>query len=112
MNDKHTPGPWRPNGLMVEVANGMALQVAAVRSCQSDDVTVAVYAPAIGNAPRTMEQARANARLISAAPDMLEALRMARAAIDSYQRMDGQVCETAATRAIDAAIAKATGTSS
>lgn len=58
----HTPGPWRANSSWIE-APQMALRVAAVDW------------PKRGTAPKSKEEAEANARLIAAAPEMLEALK-------------------------------------
>lgn len=60
---QHTPGPWRPNGNTVEIANGMALRVATCTPIGT------------GYASKGREESRANARLIAAAPDLLEELK-------------------------------------
>lgn len=59
--DKHTPGPWRANSSWIEGPK-MALRVAVVDW------------PKRGCAPKSADEAEANARLIAAAPDLLKAL--------------------------------------
>lgn len=59
MNTTHTPGPWRTVG-DTEVRAGVAV------ICET-----AQY-----RAPALSEQAAADARLIAAAPDMIDALRV------------------------------------
>lgn len=65
MNAKHTPGPWRVTGAMTKyvearIRDGWVQEVAAVGPTEKDHG----YGP----------QQEANARLIAAAPDLLEAL--------------------------------------
>ena len=105
---KHTPGPWRvgkpgPN-LCPTVGAEKGLMVAMV---------------SYGDKHPT----EANAHLIAAAPDMLEALRIAREAIVSLEwvhfneiagpgdTFDAWLSDNEALPVIDAAIAKATGES-
>jgi hypothetical protein len=98
---KHTPGPWsiephpeRPD-LPIRVMGGKGERVA--RCSQISLCT-------------TPEECKANARLISAAPDLLEALVMVRDA-DNDCIADGLQTIPPTPRAkIDAAIAKAKGT--
>lgn len=98
---KHTPGPWRAflnKGVIgVAPANGQ-YRAGDIAICSDHD------------SRRTNEEAMANARLISAAPDMLEALEALHDEIDEYQRInnlgghDNHVMKQAR-----AAIAKAKG---
>ena len=90
MSAKHTPGPWKvarqnPSPTTGEwmIAGAKPGYLAEVRDCGSGDV-------------------EANARLIAAAPDLLEA---AESVIATWERGDlaGAVC------ALDEAIAKAKG---
>lgn len=89
---KHTPGPWRydrcngsPTTGEHMIAGGKPGYLAEVRDCGSGDVS-------------------ANARLIAAAPDLLEALR------DCEQNMIiSTVADMARLGRVRAAIAKATG---
>lgn len=89
MNAQHTPGPWEAgqygNSFIVTAKGGM-YDVAVVRN--------------IGN-----EDNAANARLIAAAPDLLEALRQLR---DAFIVTSVEM-QADAMRAARAAIAKATG---
>lgn len=56
----HTPGPWRANASWIE-GPAMALRVASVDWPSSTP----------GSAPREVGEAKANARLIAAAPELL-----------------------------------------
>lgn len=93
MKTKHTPGPWRvgtpgPNGCYT-VGTEQGLMVAHVAHS--------------ANHLDQCEQAIGDARLIAAAPDMLEVLQTILNAEPSYSRIQ-QLKST-----IRAAIAKATG---
>jgi len=57
----HTRGPWRANASWIE-GPAMALRVASVDWPSSTP----------GSAPRDVDEARANARLIAASPDLLD----------------------------------------
>jgi hypothetical protein len=94
--NKHTPGPWKfrddskffkTNPFSVYIQGG------------------GVHSAAIANIPRKQtipeEEARANALLIAAAPDLLEALKFAQSIIGHPDDVGSQM--------IAAAIAKATG---
>ena len=91
MNAKHTPGTWSIDGLHI-VGNG--------------------YSIAHINSHRTTE-GRANAHLIAAAPELLEALEAARDELESCIDGMNDIDDCQRTRArinrIDAVIAKATG---
>ena len=89
---KHTPGPW------VRVAN-------SVKSRTADCVVVRLPAQTdrVGDeSPEQIERWDADARLIAAAPDLLEALESLLAQVEQY----GHKPECGAARA---AIAKAKG---
>lgn len=90
MNDKHTPGPWMLGELSREVMTKRGLAVAAPPEDQGDT-----------------EQWAADARLIAAAPDLLEALRR----VVASGGLPGANLENALAKA-HAAIAKADGASS
>lgn len=104
MSAGHTPGPWTVSDLYADddgqpelaiqaKVNGMACHPAAV--CLQ--------------LPNMQGMQMANARLIAAAPDLLEALTMVRDA-DNDCQLDGHPTIPRAARAkIDAAISKATG---
>ena len=83
----HTPGPWRAEGWESTIVN------------DADGNTLCLMPSSDG----TLASAKANARLIAAAPDMLDALRRADH-LASIAAPNG-----AAHRIIRAAIAKATG---
>jgi hypothetical protein len=88
---KHTPGPWRISGTMTKyieasLGNGWTQEIATVGPTEHDN--------GYG------EQHRANARLIAAAPDLLEAMELI-----ANTGMDAKQCRDTAR----AAIAKATG---
>ena len=83
---KHTPGPWHSDGAMVYGAdeNDVVAQVALCPECES------------------------NARLITAAPEMYEALKL----IYNSTFLDSRCVEnqwTIASDAVEAAISKAEG---
>ena len=92
----HTPGPWRyerGNGSPTTgehmIAGAKPGYLAEVRDCGSGDVG-------------------ANARLIAAAPELLAALRSARAWVAQYAELRGHEAASASMlRVIEAAIAKA-----
>lgn len=88
MKPKHTPGPW---GVVTPI-KPLCFQITA----DEGSFTVATL-----EGVQTVD--KINARLIAAAPEMLEAIYLARAVVARVG--DGG----AALRAIDAAIAKAEG---
>ena len=85
---KHTPGPWQWT--------------------QHFDPTISIYKDGFGQIARLYDSSagtgKANARLIAAAPDLLDALYLVR---DYIATMKGNGHEY--SMSIDAAIAKATG---
>ena len=91
--NKHTKGPWKfipwMGRFMVVTDDGHGDMIAKMPDNRHEPVT----------APRN----EANARLIAAAPDMLEALKRV------VLFMDSPLCHCGACAAIRAAIAKATG---
>lgn len=101
MTTKHTPGPWNNHGKVIKDSGLPFVPVVATT------LIAKVYSTAFGDD----EQAIANARIMAAALDLLEALVMVRDADDNC-RIDGlQTIPPAARQKIDAAIAKATGVS-
>jgi hypothetical protein len=108
MSARHTPGPWFTfaNGTCVGgpvgiLGNPSGAETAGIAHC--------------GMALRTGDELQANARLIAAAPELLQALREAEAGLE-FCGADKPVAEggfvptpTLALRVVRAAIAKATG---
>jgi hypothetical protein len=107
MSKKHTPGPWRLNGRAVESPKRMGLSVA--------QATSGMAAGSRGSARIDEAEAIANARLIAAAPDMLEALVAAKELADVMEGLTSGRSDDewvwAAQATINAAIAKAEGRS-
>ena len=107
-NQKHTPGPWN----VTNTAPSNALDIAIIFDAQSQ--VVCSVPKGSSNVP--MLERRANARLIAAAPELLEAClamiewdaREEDHAVDFYARM--ALCGAAFDKA-RAAIAAATGSS-
>lgn len=98
MTDKHTPGPWtiEPDDWDHDIV------VEATHDCQYHPVAKLDHNPSC----RTFEEVVANARLIAAAPDLLEALKTVMEALiaDLPQAEGGPTVQGAL-----AAIAKAEG---
>jgi glutamate dehydrogenase/leucine dehydrogenase len=95
---KHTPGPWVAVGTWVEHPGKVA-----------DICTCATRMFGQEKLGRTYDEECANARLIAAAPEMLEALREIAAASSSSRRL--AINMAAIERIASAAIAKAEGRS-
>ena len=110
MSAAHTPGPWAVHPAypwiikqdlkvpFADIEDGLTV-------CNTTGLDGSGFFP-------SSEEGRANARLIAAAPELLEALEEARAGLLWYQdrnpgQRDGSDDEAMAR--IDAAIAKATG---
>jgi hypothetical protein len=97
MEAKHTPGPWR-----VDPSANCDVQTA------DGQFEIATTHPEILRGGRTdADCAQANARLISAAPEMLAALEAAGRAFNTISASNGATREAEA--AIAAAITKAKG---
>ena len=92
---KHTPGPWSvgSNSGHIETANAWRMSIAICynKDSKADGVS--------------KEEFKANAQLIAAAPELLEALKEARSILATAE----DVSEHLSIKKIDAAIAKATG---
>lgn len=99
---KHTPGPWWSEGEYDEDECGCAI-IAANTDCGPlpGNPTRGMVAWASELLPERADECIANARLIAAAPEMLEALKKARDALGANAARDD----------VDAAIAKAEGRS-
>lgn len=103
MNTKHTPGPWEvwnweadPRHVCVGPQAG-GLCVADVVACNAHGIFTA----------ETEARGMADARLIAAAPDLLDALQTASMALIGYTHRN-EIIENA-LNAARAAIVKATG---
>ena len=97
METKHTPGPWR-----ISTANPFAVNTSEAGIATAHGIDAANYSEFF---PST-EQAKANARLIAAAPELLEAL-LALEEVDGFKGWHHTYDEACAKAR--AAIAKATG---
>lgn len=93
MSAKHTPGPWE-----VRERDGVLSIHAPGNTCPAQ----------INGDPSYLPEIRLNARLIAAAPDLLEALQAVMASCGAEGRYSALELHDAANRA-RAAIAKATG---
>lgn len=96
-----TPGPWSHNtpwSADIAGPDGNDLAVAISKDMQT--LTIPCGAPTVG--PRTRMEAYANARLISAAPDLLEAC------LRAFEQTD-RIARPNDWETLRAAIAKATG---
>lgn len=91
MTSKHTPGPWETDRNNVHTG-----QIATIHHCLNND-WVEVWSE---NWPIDEAEQEANARLIAAAPELLEAL---------HRLVDATDPETTGWSEAVAAIAKATG---
>jgi hypothetical protein len=116
---KHTPGPWFVVNIGADDEPMMSVKAARIAG-QEPRHEVAICAT--GDSPQEMEDA--NARLIAAAPELLEALEKLHTALNSdppdggaqkdilpdtvVYRLDGQAMYLA-INAVRAAIAKAKG---
>ena len=92
MSEQHTPGPWTFDNGIEFICTDTSLH--------------GEWAVAKINIVRA--EAKANARLIAAAPELLDALKLMRDAFLDTEGSHGTLEQTA-TDAADAAIAKATG---
>lgn len=98
---KHTKGPWhtkRVDNLILKKNSSANLLL------DKDDFGIGILS-SWKDSPETEEEATANANLIAAAPDMLEALETAREWIDFCKFSVGGGLSV--LKEIDAAIAKA-----
>jgi hypothetical protein len=96
MSTQHTPGPW-----LTDRNNVHAGQIATVMHCKNG--WVEIWTDKWAETGLEEDEQEANARLIAAAPDLLEALKDALCALECCGKD-----YPAATKA-HAAIAKATG---
>lgn len=97
----HTPGPWKTRGQHVlGIANVQVAWCGANMSCSRTE-----------SHGITEDEAKANASLIAAAPDLLSALTMLYEETADYIRINhlGDVHHNTSMQAARAAISKATG---
>ena len=106
---KHTPGPWKLEPYDSCLA-GDDFQWGGIWAgpVMLDGINYG-QPPYTPIKPETLERMEADARLIAAAPDLLEALKMVRDADDDCKRDGLPTIPPAARATIDVAIAKATG---
>lgn len=97
---KHTPGPWKIGGALNENRTGVNWEVPV----WSDNGPEYGKMSAIATAP-DREMARANARLIASAPDMLKALQSVLSDVQTSNGLHGLAPEI--ENAVEAAIRKA-----
>lgn len=95
---KHTPGPWYHTGR----------EFNDVRDSDDELVAVALHLR-VGQPERSLQEAEANARLISAAPDLLEALELMYACYADPSWISHKQQEDKIHAQVRSAIAKATG---
>ncbi|HOW49902.1 MAG TPA: hypothetical protein PLB26_19850 [Rubrivivax sp.] len=105
MSAMHTPGPWVPRASKFGLDFGIVIN--------GEFVIAEVFSDIRSERHRDVEEARANARLIAAAPELLEALRTTRGNVASLGPAGAIPFEYREWLAmLDAAIAKATGAAS
>ena len=107
MSEKHphTPGPWILDGFEV---SGEISGAAICRVLEADDFPCVEE----GTEADVQAECEANARLVAAAPDLLEALRKLMALNDNRGTFGGELYQDRVDRAWDearAALAKAEG---
>lgn len=107
MTSKHTPGPWAVQN--AEECTGRQLDDLVKWVVTGDQHSLWISSGPTWD-PEHAEESEANARLIAAAPELLEALQGTRREIAALVAACGDgVCTAAALEAADTAIAKATG---
>lgn len=101
----HTPGPWFVSGVRLKMNGGEWLSINRYDESKKQDENIAC----VGYDPRT-GAGWADARLIAAAPELLEQLKFALSWIEDLPRKNSthQLIDSS-VEAIRAAIAKATG---
>jgi hypothetical protein len=108
MNTKHTPGPWRiSNGNFANLIEGYSGRHHGEWDDGFRAVASAQHCEPTGNYVNERENAEANARLIAAAPELLEACSLLLEALRSSNVSNGLI--RSAEDAARAAIAKARG---
>jgi hypothetical protein len=109
----HTPGPWRVGAYGTTVMTGRP-------NSQANDTICSLYMPIHSGVGELLlpqdaraEQVEANARLIAAAPDLLEVAKDFQRELSLCMAITGNMAEKVARleAKVNAAIAKAEGTS-
>lgn len=102
---KHTPGPW-VSGPDIEDLLSFAERIRQVIQSASPQFGMQPHVATVAGLNQSNEEIEANARLIAAAPELLQALRETLSCIDSHtgDPVVGPIIELART-----AIQKATG---
>lgn len=105
---KHTPGPWD-----IDRNNSHLCTIATIHGCKNND-WVEIWSPnKLGQEGISEEVNEANARLIAAAPELLEACKKAKLALETCDDKYGKDYNTdkvdVATECLETAIAKAGG---
>lgn len=105
MNTNHTPGPWRT------LANAYVgnWQILSNKTKVATVSKRTIERGAVGDYPDMDLEAAANARLIAAAPELLEACQEAAACMQEWIDADLMVIKAEPLTTLRAAIAKATG---
>ena len=97
--NRHTPGPWRVSEVSCDV---LAPSAAKDTAGEPNYWRIIAEVPALGPSPVETRERHGTARLIAAAPLMLEAL-------ENLENDDGQRMPDSAWRLVLDAIASATG---
>lgn len=107
METKHTPGPWGINNTIMVSASPVILPSSVVAHRYGSTDTICKFS---FMTRKPHDEERANARLIAAAPDLLDALRLLLDGLETYapEFMHG-LPKADYIRAARAAIAKAEG---
>lgn len=108
----HTPGPWRVSqgGKFVQLCvHGTIFNICEMPPLNGDDGRCAEPLPLPSALMEAKAERKANAHLISAAPDLLEALRGVLAMLELLNRVGANDPIESRVFQARAAIAKATG---
>jgi hypothetical protein len=103
MSTQHTPGPW-----LTDRNNVHTGQIATIHHCLNNS-WVEVWTDKWAQTGLGEEEQEANARLIAAAPELLEALTECMADADGYEQRTGKKLVGSWPAKARAAIIKATG---
>lgn len=109
MNNQFTPGPWKLSGTGIWApCKGMESARVVAKACETEpDSTVIVYKDAeIGS--KNLNEVFANARLIAASPDLLEACKATLVDL-RVARLLSEKGFTETIKRLEAAIQKAEG---